>query len=146
MFSLMANQSRYLDFSDLYVGQTTTHSVVIDEALIQVFANLTGDHHPLHSDRVYAVAHGFPDILAHGVLLTSLSSKLIGMDLPGVRTILLGQTAEYIKPVFPRDVLSFEATISHLKRSLRLVTIEIKVTNQRNEVVSRQEFRVKLRE
>ena len=143
---MKANESRYFDFADLYLGQTATHSVTIDEALIQTFANLTGDHHPLHLDRDYALAHGFQDILAHGVLLTSLSSKLIGMDLPGVRTILLSQTSEYIKPAFPGDELSFRAKVSHLKRSLRLVTIEIEVANQRNEIVSCQEFRIKLRE
>lgn len=144
-FQVMANESVDRDFTDLYVGQTATYSVPIDVGLIQAFADLIGDHHPLHIDREYAVAHGFPDVLAHGVLLTSLSSKLIGMDLPGVRTILLGQRAEYIKPVFPGDVLSFRATITHLKRSLRLVTLEIEVANQRNELVSRQEFSVKLR-
>jgi acyl dehydratase len=142
----MANESLDRHFADLCVGQTTTYSVPIDGGLIQAFADLSGDHHPLHIDREYAVAHGFPDVLAHGVLLTSLSSKLIGMDLPGLRTILLGQTSEYIKPVFPGDVLSFRATIAHLKRSLRLVTVEIEVANQRNEVVSRQTFSVKLRE
>jgi acyl dehydratase len=68
------------------------------------------------------------------------------MELPGVRTILLGQTAEYVRPVFPGDDLSFSATVTHLKRSLCLVTIDIKVTNQRNETVSCQEFVVKLRE
>jgi 3-hydroxybutyryl-CoA dehydratase len=142
----MANESKNLDFADLYVGQTATHSVVIDESLIQAFAGLTGDYHPLHTDREYAIAHGFPDVLLHGVLLTSLSSKLIGMDLPGLKTILLGQTSEYIRPIFPGDVLAFRATITYLKKSLRLVTVKIEVTNQCNEIVSRQEFSVKLRE
>jgi acyl dehydratase len=141
----MANKSVDHDFINLCVGQTATYSVPIDAGLIQAFADLIGDHHPLHVDREYAVKHGFRDVLAHGVLLTSLSSKLIGMDLPGVRTILLGQTAEYIKPVFPGDILSFRATITHLKRSLRLVTVEIEVANQRDEVVSRQTFSVQLR-
>lgn len=142
---MMANEPKYFDFDDLYIGQTATNFIVISEELIQDFANLTGDYHPLHTDRVYAVAHGFMDILAHGVLLTSLSSKLIGMDLPGARTLLLSQTAEYAKPVYPGDILSFCATVSHLKRSLQLVTIEIKVTNQRCENVTRQEFVIKIR-
>ena len=142
----MATTSRHFDFASLYIGQNVRCSISIDADLIQAFANLTGDHHPLHTNREYAVEHGYPDVLAHGVLLTSLSSRLIGMELPGVRTILLGQTAEYVRPVFPGDDLSFSATVTHLKRSLCLVTIDIKVTNQRNETVSCQEFVVKLRE
>ena len=142
----METESKCLLLDELVVGQTATHSVSVDASLIDAFADLTGDHHPLHVDKPYAVARGFQDVLAHGALLTSLGSKLIGMDMPGLNTILLGQTSEYLKPVFPGDVLLFRATISYLKRSLCLVTVEIEVSNQCKEVVSHQEFRVKLRE
>ena len=101
-------------FEDLHIGQKATHSVVVCDSLISSFANLTGDRHPLHTDREYSVSNGFQDILAHGVLLTSLSSKLIGMDLPGERALLLSNKSEYIKPVYPGDVLLFSATVSFL--------------------------------
>jgi 3-hydroxybutyryl-CoA dehydratase len=142
----MSSNSKHHNFSDLFIGQTATHSVTIDGELIRAFAALTGDHHPLHMDSDYAISNGFSDVLVHGMLLTSLGSKLIGMDLPGEKTILLGQASEYLKPVFPGDVLLFLAKISHLKSSLRLVTVQIDVTNQYNELVSLQKFSVKLRD
>ena len=135
-----------LRFEDLRVGQAATHSVKISDALIEAYAELTGDHHPLHTDKKYAGVHGFKDRIAHGALITSLSSKLIGMDLPGESTILLNQSSEYLKPVFPGDCLAFRATITHLKKSLRLVTVGIEVENQVSDIVSRQEFSIKIRE
>jgi 3-hydroxybutyryl-CoA dehydratase len=138
-------ESISLQLDDLYVGQTTTHTVLVTEESIRSFAALTGDFHPLHTDKAYAVRHGFQDIIAHGVLLTSFSSKVIGMDLPGLRSILLAQNAEYLKPAFPDDVLTFVGTLSKIRRSLGIVTVDVQVSNQRNELVSRLEFTVKLR-
>ena len=50
---------------------------------IQNFAILTQDFHPLHTSPDYAKSNGFKDIIAHGLLLSSYSSSIIGMELPG---------------------------------------------------------------
>ena len=92
------------------------------------------------------MGRGFQDIIAHGVLLTSFSSKLIGMHLPGLHSILLAQNAEYLKPAFPGDVLTFVGTLSKIRKSLRIVTVDVQVSNQRNELISSMKFTVKLRE
>lgn len=139
-------ESKPYRLDDLRVGQTTTHTVALTEEAIRSFSALTGDFHPLHADKEYAAAHGFQDIIAHGVLLTGFSSKVVGMDLPGLRSILLGQSSEYLKPALPGDVLTFVGTLSRIRRSLGIVTVEITVSNQRQDVVSRMEFTVKLRE
>ncbi len=139
-------ESSILELDDLYVGRTATHTVFLSEEIIRAFADLTGDHHPLHTDRAYAEASGFGDILAHGVLFTSIGSKLIGMDLPGRKSILVGQSSEYLKPAFPGDVLTFDAVVSNVRQSLAIVTVEIKVSNQHGEAVARVEYAVKIRE
>ena len=139
-------KAKSFQFEELEIGQFSTHRMTITAKLIENFAVLIGDYHPLHTDKNYCKANGFIDRIAHGTLLTSLSSRIIGMDLPGKNAILLTQSAEYLKPVYVGDHLDFLATILHLKKSLRIVTIEINVRNQLSDLVSRHKFSVKIRE
>ena len=67
------------------------------------FARLSGDHNPIHTDAGAARAAGFDREVVHGVLLTSLISRLLGTQLPGPGTILLGQDVRFRRPVLVGD-------------------------------------------
>jgi len=61
-----------------------TDWVVIDQDLIDRFAEVTGDHNWVHVDRQRAVAAGYESTIAHGFLTLSLigafSPELIAVD------------------------------------------------------------------
>jgi acyl dehydratase len=47
---------------------------------VQAFAGLTGDTHPLHTDRVWAAQSHFGQPVAHGLLAVSFAVGQLGFD------------------------------------------------------------------
>lgn len=59
--------------------------IVLDQAMIDAFADATGDHQFIHLDPVAAAATPFGGTIAHGFLLLSLMPRLASMtDLPRI--------------------------------------------------------------
>ena len=78
---------------------------------MQVFAQLSKDYNPIHSDFNFAKSKGFDAPLIHGLLLSSQTSRLIGQELPDQNAILTGIQMDFIQPSFPDDELIFEADL-----------------------------------
>ena len=76
---------------ELSVGQTATFSKKVTEDLIRAFAEVCGDHNPVHLDAEFAKTTVFKERIAHGMLGASFISTAIGVHLPGPGTIYLGQ-------------------------------------------------------
>lgn len=125
------------------VGQTCVHEQDIDEALVQAFAQVSGDHNPIHLDDAMARTSRFGQRIAHGGILFGMISKVLGMDMPGVGTVYLSQTCQFRLPVFLGDRVRLEATLVELlPRSIaRIATV---ITKQTGEVVLEGEAQVKL--
>ena len=64
-----------LTLSDIRVGLSEEISKNVLQEDIDSFAALTGDRHPLHTDKDYAKASGYKDVIAHGLLLSSYTSS-----------------------------------------------------------------------
>jgi 3-hydroxybutyryl-CoA dehydratase len=95
----------------LYAGQAASLEVTVTEALVQAFAEVTGDRNPLHLDEA-AAAHGpFGRRVAHGMLGAGLFSALLGTRLPGPGTIYLEQSLRFLAPVFVGDQVTATVTI-----------------------------------
>jgi acyl dehydratase len=86
----MAKEHKYLE--DYDIGETIVSPWrTITETDIVNFAGITGDWHPLHTDKIYAGTGPFGERIAHGML--SLS---IGMALP----FRLGPYSSYLPESF----------------------------------------------
>ena len=58
-------------FEDFVLGEVfDIPSKTLTESHFVMFAAVTGDNHPIHYDREYCRARGFPERLAHGYLVT----------------------------------------------------------------------------
>ncbi len=141
----MMENSNYT-IKSLSVGQTASIEVVLTQAHIDTFSQLSGDLHPLHSDKDYAQRAGFKNVIAHGALLSGLSSRLIGMYLPGLHSLVLTHKAEYLQPVFPNDKLTLTASVTRIRKSLAIVVVTVLIINQNDQKVSEIEYTVKIRE
>jgi acyl dehydratase len=65
------------------------------------FANLTGDHNPIHLDAEYAAQTKFLKPIIHGHLSSSVFTKFLGMDKPGgPGSVYMKQVTEYLRPMF----------------------------------------------
>lgn len=96
-------------------GDTASVEHVFTTEDVAAFARLSGDDNPIHLDGDAARAAGFEREVVHGVLVTSLISRLLGTRLPGPGTILLGQELRYRRPVHPGDRLTATVEVTSVR-------------------------------
>ncbi len=109
---------------DLEIGMTRAISKEITDRDIEMFAEVSTDHNPVHLDEGFAQGTLFKGRIAHGMLSAGLISAVIGEQLPGHGTIYLGQSLRFMAPVRPGDVVRAEVTVSAIDVARRRVTLE----------------------
>jgi len=123
-------------------GDTAFLTKTISDTDIRAFADLSGDHNPLHLDESFAQQTRFGRRIAHGMLSASLISAVIANDLPGQGSIYLGQTLQFVAPVFLGDTIEARVTVTGIREDKQIVKLDTVCTNQRNEVVIKGEATV----
>ena len=126
----------------LQIGDTASLSKTITDDDIHSFADITGDHNPMHVDDEFAKHTRFGRRIAHGMLSASLISSVIANELPGRGSIYLSQTLQFVAPVFPGDVMTVRVTVTAVREDKPIVKLETVCLNQRNETVIRGEATV----
>lgn len=111
-----ANGSRFqcYYFEDLEVGMEASYAKHISEDDIQSFADISGDHNPVHMCDVYASGTIFKERIAHGILTASLVSTVLGTKLPGPGSIYISQSLNFRAPVKIDDEVVAVARVSGL--------------------------------
>ena len=132
-----------LTIKELTVGQSYEKSFAITAELIERFAEVTGDHNPIHLDEDYAGKSLFKRRVAQGMLQAGLLSGILGCHFPGVGTIYLYQTLKFIKPVFINDQITLSLTVLEIISEKNRVRLETLFTNQNGETVITGEALVK---
>jgi acyl dehydratase len=126
----------------LNIGETASRTKVITDGDIRAFAALSGDENPLHVDEEFAAATPFKRRIAHGMLSASLISAVLANDLPGQGSIYLGQTLQFVAPVFIDDEITARVTVKSVRDDKPIAKLETVCTNQRNEIVIKGEATV----
>jgi len=124
------------------VGDTASVTKTFTQEDVQKFAELSGDHNPIHLDEEHARGTRFGRRIAHGMLTSSLISNVIGNELPGVGSIYLGQMLQFLAPVFPGDIITARATVTSVREDKPIVKLETVCKNQRDEIVIKGEATV----
>jgi 3-hydroxybutyryl-CoA dehydratase len=127
---------------DYSVGDTAEITKKITDSDIQTFADVTGDHNPIHVDDGFAKTTRFGRRIAHGMLTASLISSLLANKLPGAGSVYLGQTLQFVAPVFPGDEVTARVTVKEIHEDKPILKLETICLNQRNEIVIRGEATV----
>jgi len=123
-------------------GDTASLSKTIGDEDIRAFAKASGDYNPLHLDEEFAKQTRFGRRIAHGMLSASLISAVIANELPGEGSIYLGQTLQFVAPVFLDDTVTARVTVASIREDKPILKLETVCTNQRNEVVIKGEATV----
>src|SRR5213080_2650720 len=125
------------------IGTQATLSRTITEDDILLFALVSGDHNPLHLDAEYAEKSLFGKRIAHGFLIGSLISAVLGNDLPGPGSIYLGQTLKFLAPIHIGDTVTVTVKVIGVREDKRLITLRTDCTNQDGVLVLTGEATVK---
>lgn len=138
--SRFARRRQNMYFEDIALNTTLDIApAVIERQKMLDFARLY-DNIPLHTDEEYAKATPFGGVIAPGVMsFMSVWAKYLEVDLFGSE-LLAGKSTkiEWLKPVYPEDVLTGKAVVTNLtKRSRKngIVEITIYARNQKGELV-----------
>ncbi len=121
--------------NELKIGDKASHKKVITEKDIEMFGEITGDYNPAHFDEEYASKTIFKKRIAHGMLIGSLCSKLLGTDLPGAGSIYISQTLSFRRPVYFGDEINAIVTIKEINIEKNRVKFDCIAYNQRDEKV-----------
>jgi 3-hydroxybutyryl-CoA dehydratase len=124
------------------VGDSAELTKTIEQADVDAFASVTGDHNPVHVDEEFAKSTRFGKRIAHGMLTASLISAVLANKLPGEGSVYLGQTLRFVAPVFPGDEITARVTVKEIREDKPIVKLETVCLNQRGEVVIRGEATV----
>ena len=127
-------------FEEIKLGMTVEIApVIIEKEKMLDFAE-TYDPIPLHTDEAYARTTIFGGLIAPGVMsFMSVWAKYLEQDLLG-QQLLAGKSTkiEWLKPVYPEDVLTGKAIVTRLEqRNAKngLVEISIEAHNQKGDLV-----------
>lgn len=83
------------------VGSEYKFTFSFNQQQVNDFAELTGDHNPIHTDPEYAAKSRFGKCIIHGHLGSSAFTRFLGMNEPGgPGSIYLKQETEYLRPMF----------------------------------------------
>jgi 3-hydroxybutyryl-CoA dehydratase len=133
-------------FSELKVGQSEGFSVTLSEAQLRQFVELSGDANPLHVSDEAARSRGFRQKVVHGLLSSSLYSRLVGMVLPGENCLLQGIEVTFSGPAYPGDELTVRGEVVFLNEAYRVAEIKAQITNAAGGKISRAKIKVGVHE
>ena len=112
-----------LYFDDLALGmRAAIRKTVANEDVIG-FAELSGDHNPIHLSEHFARKTRFGGRIVHGLYTASLISGVIGMRLPGPGAVYVSQTLRFLGPVKIGDVVDVSVEVVELTARNRRVRL-----------------------
>ena len=137
-----------LYWDDAKVGdECVSPSVTVTEAMVNAYAELTGDFTPVHVDEEYAKTTPFGTRVAHGLFGLSLADGLKTRSeyrfLPGMS---LGWTWDFKLPIKLGDTVRVRFRVGSKREVKRpgwgIVVLPSELLNQRDDVVQLGEHRL----
>lgn len=111
-----------------HVGQHAEVTRTFSAADVAAFAAISGDDNPVHLDADYAAATRFGQRIVHGILVTSLFSRIFGAVLPGHGAIYLAQSVMFKAPVHLDETVTARVELVTLREDKPIGTFATTVT------------------
>ena len=118
-----------LGLDDLKEGDLFSFEEVITAEMVDRFAALSGDYSPLHVDEEFARGRGFRNRVVHGVLMTALLSRLVGVHFPGEKALIQSINARFLNPAYIGDRVRVEASIDQVSEAARTIVLKAVIEN-----------------
>ncbi|MFL7810809.1 MAG: MaoC family dehydratase [Anaerolineae bacterium] len=121
--------------ANFYVGEQASLTKTVTDSDVATFAELIGDHNPIHTDDQYARNSRFGRRVAHGIFTGGLISAVLGNHLPGPGAIYLSQQLEFLAPVFIGDTITAIVEVTSWRPEKRIITCKTDAFNQEEKQV-----------
>ncbi len=117
-------------FAEVSVGQRAEFETLIDVAMVEAFAALSGDTNPLHTDETYARGTAFGRRVPHGMIGGALFSRFVGLHLPGRYSLYLSQSLLFRQPLPLDAAIVVSGEIVQKIESARAVKMTTRITDK----------------
>ena len=108
------NRTKSATTISLHIGQSASFSKTITETDVYNFAGIVGDFNSAHVNAIEASKSIFGKRVAHGMLVGSLISTVLGNKLPGPGTIYMEQDCKFVAPVYFGDTITATVTVEEV--------------------------------
>ena len=125
-----------MTINEMFVGQQASFAKTVTETDVYLFAGITGDLNPAHTNQVASEKTMFKGRIAHGMLSAGFISTVLGMYMPGPGTIYMGQELKFTAPVRIGDTITATGTVVEINVEKNRCKIETVCTNQDGKVVT----------
>ncbi len=116
---------------DLYAeGMQIGWKFSFSESDLKMFAVLSTDDSPIHTDHKFCQDRGFKSPLVHGALLTTQLSRLIGKELPDNKAMTIGFSIEFFNPSYVAEDLEFTAKLLYKSEATRIIELKFWISRQ----------------
>jgi phosphate acetyltransferase/phosphate butyryltransferase len=122
-------------FDEIKVGDRVSIERTLTAADIQLFAAMSGDVNPQHTDAEFAASTRFNGVIAHGMWGAALISAVLGTRLPGPGTVYAGQTLQFRAPVRVGDTLTVTVAVTARDEVSHRLRLDCSCVNQMGRVV-----------
>jgi 3-hydroxybutyryl-CoA dehydratase len=110
-------------FDEFALGMRENLRKTVENEDVIRFAELSGDHNPIHLSEHFARKTRFGGRIVHGLYTASLISAVIGMRLPGPGAVYISQTLNFRGPVKIGDVVTVAVEVIDLTAKGRRVRL-----------------------
>lgn len=147
MAALSGNHSLYFEEMDEGLEMVSPARTVTETDVV-MFAGLSGDYNPLHTDAEFGRNTRFGQRIAHGLLGLSIASGLANRlgFIEGTAIAFMGLEWKFKGPILIGDTIAMTARVLRKRAIPRLqggvVVLAIAVKNQRGETVQEGEWSV----
>lgn len=147
----MPMQPRGRYFDDFAMGDSfVTTRRTVTEGDVALYAGLSGDYNPLHTDEVFAQATPFGTRIAHGMLVASIATGQANQLalFEGTTIALLDMHLKWTAPVKPGDTVHTVLTVVGMEETKRadrgILMVDVAVRNQNDQTVLESAWKVML--
>lgn len=120
---------------DLSVGQKASRSMDVTTEQVRAYAEISGDHNPLHFDESFVSRTSFGRLVAHGGITTGILHALVAEDMPGPGTVFLSQNWKFTAPVYIGDTITATAEVTSVHETKPVCGLDVRVVRSDGEVV-----------
>jgi len=121
-------------FDEIKVGDKASLTRTLGQRDIEIFAAMSGDINPLHTDVEFARHDLFHHLIAHGMWGGALISTVLGTELPGPGTIYRGQTLAFHRPILVGDTVVVSVAVQEMKAEDNSLLLACRITNQDGQI------------
>lgn len=119
-----------MQLSDISPGDEVELEVYLSEDTVNKFSNLTGDYAPIHFDEQFARERGFDGPIAHGLLISSFVSGVLGNQLPGKNSVINEINFKYHAPVYAEQTINILVCAQRVITAVNAICLDITITEK----------------